>query len=172
MNLAKIFENGLRDLVGISITQSTYIHGSIFHLGFAVSGGVAELVCNGCQWVVLNEKRVVLLHDESALSSEALSDIFTGNGLLSYEISPGSIALHFDDVVFHAFATEDYHLFLHDGVALGSDEWLELAGVVRDSFMLMRPGCEAVGYEFSEYFDLKLAPWGAHYLSAQESSLG
>ncbi|WP_158693538.1 hypothetical protein [Neorhizobium alkalisoli] len=106
------------------------------------------------------------------MSSEALSDIFTGKRLRSSDISPGSIAFHFDEVVLYGFATEDYHLFLHDGVALGSGEWLEQAGAARDSFMLFSPGREAVGYEFSEYFDLKSAPWGAHYFSAQESSLG
>lgn len=166
------FENGLRDLVGTTVAQSKYVYGSIFHLVFAVSGADIELVCNGCQWAALNEEGDILLHDESVLSSQALSSIFTGKRLRSFSISPDSIAMHFDDVVLYGFATEEYHLFLHDGVVLGSDEWLKQAEAARDSFMLVRPGHETVGYEFSEYFDLKSVSWGERYASTQEGSLG
>lgn len=67
------FQDGLQDLIGKPVVHSKYIHGSIFHLLFAANGGEVELVCNGCQWIVLGNAGEVLLHDEAVLSSKALS---------------------------------------------------------------------------------------------------
>lgn len=71
------FQDGLQDLVGKPVVQSKYIYGSIFHLLFSANGGEVEFVCNGCQWVIFNDVGEVLLHDEAALSTEALSGVFT-----------------------------------------------------------------------------------------------
>ncbi|WP_332303251.1 hypothetical protein [Rhizobium sp. GR12] len=166
------FQDGLQDLVGKPVVQSKHIYGSIFHLLFSANGGEVELVCNGCQWVIFNDVGEVLLHDEAVLSSEALSGVFTGLRLRSQEVLPASLSLRFDGAVFHGFMTEVYHLDIHDGVILGSDEWLEQADAARDSFMLFDPGQEALGYEFSEYFDLNSAPWRDRYLSAGERTVG
>ncbi|KQS59305.1 hypothetical protein ASG39_18420 [Rhizobium sp. Leaf371] len=166
------FKDDLQNLMGTPVSQSKYIYGSIFHLMFNVTAGDAELVCNGCQWVLLDAADSVRLHDEAALSSDVISGLLTGKRLRSVESSPGSLSLHFDDVVLCGFATEDYHLMLHDGVSLKSPEWLAETDAARDSFMLFRPDGPAAGYEFSGYFDLNSVPWGAHYLSAQEGIIG
>ncbi|SCY79791.1 hypothetical protein [Rhizobium sp. NFACC06-2] len=162
------FQDGLQDLVDKPVVYSKYIHGSIFHLLFAANGGEVELVCNGCQWIILGNAGEVLLHDEGVLSNEVLSDVFTSLRLRSHEVLSASLSLHFDGAIFHGFTTEAYHLALHDGVVLGSAEWLKQADAARDSFMLFNPGEDAVGYEFSNYFDLNSAPWRARYLFARE----
>ncbi|MGK6316953.1 hypothetical protein [Neorhizobium sp. DT-125] len=166
------FENDLRTLIGIPVSQAKYIFGSIFHLHFATALGEAELVCNGCQWAVFRGNDDILLHDEAALSSETLSHLFAGKRLRSADVTESILTLGFDDIIFHAFLTEDYHLYLHDGVALGSPEWMAMTDAARQSFMLFRPGKEAEGYEFSTYCDLAAPPWGAAYLAAQEAADG
>ncbi|MFK0208529.1 hypothetical protein [Agrobacterium sp. NPDC090283] len=166
------FQDGLQNLIGKPVVQSKYIYGSIFHLLFAADGGEVELVCNGCQWVVLNDGGEVLLHDESVLSSEALSGVFTGLRLRSQEVLPASLSLRFDGAVFHAFMTEEYHLDIHEGVALGSPEWRQLPEAARDSFVIVSRPRKTVGWEFSAYSNLADVSWGAAYLAMQEASHG
>ena len=166
------FENDLKSLVGTPLSQAKHIFGSIFHLYFTMAEGEAEFVCNGTQWALLNADGAIVLHDEAALSSEILSGAFTGKRLRAAEASAAMLTLRFDDVVLHAFQTEDYHLFLHDGVALGSAEWRSMNSSARESFMLFAPDREATGYEFSQYLDLTTVPWGPAYLAKQEGADG
>ncbi|MBB4481151.1 hypothetical protein [Rhizobium etli] len=166
------FQDELNYLIGSPISASKYIYGSIFHILFARADGDTKLICNGCQWAVLDEAGTVILHDELALSSALIGDLFTGKRLRAVRADAAVLTLRFDDIVFHAFTTEEYHLDIHEGVALGSAEWQAISDGARNSFILFRPGHDASGYEFSQYFDLTAVPWGAAYLKKQEGMNG
>jgi hypothetical protein len=166
------FRNELAALSGSPISRTQFISGSIFHLYFTVADSEAALICNGCQWGVMDDNNKILLHDEDTLSNDLIREVFSGRRLRAANLEPALISLSFDDFVFHAFVTEDYHLYLHDGVALHSPEWQKISAAARHGFMLSRAGQETEGFDFGEYYDLDAVSWGDAYLKAREARHG
>lgn len=166
------FQDDIQSLVGLPISASKYIYGSIFHLLFTSADGEVKLICNGCQWALVDESGAIVLQDEAALSSGVIGSHFTGKRMRAAEISADALTLRFDDMVFHAFMTEEYHLDIHEGVALGSPEWRQLPEAARDSFVIVSRLRKTVGWEFSAYSNLAGVSWGAAYLAMQEASHG
>lgn len=166
------FQDDIQSLVGLPISASKYIYGSIFHLLFASPDGEAKLICNGCQWALVDESDAVVLQDEAPLSSGVIGSQFTGKRLRATQVSADELTLRFDDIIFHAFMTQEYHLDIHEGVALGSPEWRQMPEAARHSFVIIKPLRKTVGWEFSAYSNIAAAPWGAAYLAMQETPHG
>ncbi|WP_117194080.1 hypothetical protein [Rhizobium terrae] len=164
------FETELLQIAKPRASHATYIHGSIFHLTIPDIGGRAKLICNGCQWLVVDESGTVVLHDEDAFSDAVIDRVFAGQTLHLLRAGPTLLTLRLDRSHFHAFTTEDYHLYLHDGVALRSVAWQKTPTAARASFMLFRPMQVPVTYEFEDYCDLSSEPWAEAYLEAQSAA--